>query len=157
VKAAALLLCCALTGCTPLVRYTDELIDPATGRTWVVRGPATFFGVLGFAAGVPIDLVVFPVSWVVYQSQPAERRDPQSTFLFPSIVLWKAGVLLSAPLDLLEFAAWRSWQPADALSAEELERREKALDDQAMRGMPVQTIYGDPPAPRRPGGGRSGS
>lgn len=154
-KAAALLLCALLGGCTELVRYTDALIDPCTGRTWVVRGPATFFGVVGFAAGVPIDLVAFPVSWVVYQSQPPETRDPQSTFLFPSVVLWKAGILLAAPLDLLEFAAWRSWQPGDALTAEELERREKALDDQAMRGIPVQTIYGDPPALRRPAGGRS--
>jgi hypothetical protein len=153
VRAAALLLCAALAGCSAVVRYTDELTDPNYGRTWLVRGPATFCGVVGFAVGVPIDLVAFPITYVVYTSQPAESRpDAGSTLLFPSFVLWKAGVLLAAPLDLIEFAVWRSWQPADAVKPEELERREKDRDEDVLRGMPVVPIYGDPPASRRPAG-----
>lgn len=149
---ASLLCCAALAGCTEVVRYTDELTDPKYGRSWVVRGPATFFGVVGFAAGVPIDLVAFPVTWVVYRTEPKdEARDASSTFLFPSFLLWKAGVLLATPLDLAEFAVWRSWQPAEALTTEELERREKELDQEELRGMPVQPVYGNPPPPRHAG------
>jgi hypothetical protein len=156
VRAAALLFCALLSGCSQVVRYTDELTDPKYGRSWLVRGPATFCGVVGFAVGVPIDLVAFPATYLLYSSQPPERRDAQTTLLFPSFVLWQAGVLLAAPLDLIEFAAWRSWQPADALKPEELERREKELDEAELRGMPVVPVYGDPPAPRRPAGKSGG-
>lgn len=151
-RLAGLLLAALLSAsCTQVVRYTDELTDPAMGRSLFVRTPATFGGVVGFVAGIPIDLLALPATWVFYRSQPKETRDPLSIFLFPSFVLWRACVLVAAPFDAVEFVAWRAWQGDEALSPEELERRERLLDEEEMKGMPVQPIYGDPPARSSPG------
>ncbi len=136
-------------GCTQLVTYTDELTDPAKGRTPFTQVPATFGGVVGFAVGIPLDVMALPATWVVYRTQDKETRDPLSIFLFPSFVLWRAGVLLAAPIDAVEYVVWRSWHPRAALSGEELERRERLLDEQEMKGMPVTPLYGDPPRPVR--------
>ena len=80
----------SLTGCTQVVRYTDELVDPRYGRTLFTRLPATVGATAGFAIGVPLDIVAIPAAWVVYRSQPRETRDPVSVFLFPSFVLYRA-------------------------------------------------------------------
>ena len=55
-RAAALLGLCLLTGCAHVVRYTDELVQPQTGRSLLVRLPATFGAIVGFGVGLPIDI-----------------------------------------------------------------------------------------------------
>lgn len=141
---AAVVLLAALGGCTSVVRYTDELADPRTGRTAFVRLPATLGGVIGFVVGVPVDLVALPATYGFYLTQPKEERDPLSIFLFPSFVLWHAGTLIAVPFDVLEFACYRAWQPPDALSREERERRELQLDETELPDYPVETIYPKP-------------
>ncbi|MEO6594154.1 MAG: hypothetical protein ABIP94_05325, partial [Planctomycetota bacterium] len=116
------------SGCTQVVRYTDELVDARFGRTWVTRLPATVGATTGFAVGLPIDIVSIPVTLIAYRSQQKETRDPLSVFLFPSWVLWKAGALLGAPFDLVEWGLWRSWQPAVPITQEEREAIERAWD-----------------------------
>lgn len=138
---AALLLC---AGCTQLVRYTDDLVDARTGRTVATRAPATAGGIVGFVAGVPIDLVALPVTYGVYATQDEYERDPVSIFLFPSFVLWHVGTLLGAPFDLMEWSLWRAWQPDDALTPEERERREAELDEVEFPVYPVTPIYPRP-------------
>lgn len=137
--------CCG--GCTELVRYTDELVDARTGRTLVTRTPATFGGIVGFVVGLPVCVVVLPVTWAVYQSQSEAARDPISTYLFPSFVLWRVGSLLGMPFDAVEWVVWRGWQPESAMTPEERERREREIDAQEWTSYPVEPIYG-----RRPGG-----
>lgn len=139
-RLAALLLP-LVCGCTQVVRYTDELVDARTGRSFVTRMPATFGGIVGFVVGVPVDIVALPVTWVVYSSQDEVTRDPLSIFLFPSFVLWRVGTLIGAPFDLLEWAAWRAWLPEDTLTPEERERREAELDQLEWQDYPVERIY----------------
>lgn len=149
--AAALAGSAAWTGCTPVVRYTNALVsDP--DRTWFTKVPATISGTIGFVIGVPVDAVAFIPLWFVYRSQPKETRDPLSVFLFPSFVLWKAGVLLAAPLDGIEFVVWRSWQPERALTQEERATIEHEWDvREAFPEYPVTPIY---PKPAPAGGAR---
>jgi hypothetical protein len=137
------------SGCTPVVRYTNALVsDP--DRTWFTKVPATISGTVGFVVGVPVDVVAAVPLWFVYRSQPKETRDPISVFLFPSFVLWKAGVLLAAPLDGIEFAVWRSWQPERPLTQEERAAIEHDWDvREAFPEYPVTPIY----PPPRPAGG----
>jgi hypothetical protein len=130
-----------LGGCTPIVRYTDELVSARSGRTFLVRTPATFGGIVGFLAGVPVDIAALPVTWVVYTAQDEVTRDPLSIFLFPSFVLWRVGTLLGAPIDLVEWATWRWWQQEDALTPEERERREAELDELEWPDYPVDPLY----------------
>jgi len=143
-RAAALTVALAATGCTEIVRYTDALVDPTTGRTLVVRTPATFGGVLGLVLGLPVDVLALPVTYGYYELQPADTRDPLSIFLFPSFVLWRLGTLLGAPFDVLEFAFYRGWMSPPALSPEERERLELELDESEMPDYPVQPIYPKP-------------
>ena len=142
----------AAGGCTQVVRYTDELVDARYGRTLVTRLPATVGATTGFAVGIPVDILVSPVAWVFYRSQPKETRDPISVFLFPSFVLWKAGALLGAGFDLVEWAVWRSWQPAVPITQEEREAIERAWDTSSeFTEYPVTPFYPwDPPPPARP-------
>ena len=141
-KALLLLLLTGLfTGCTQLVRYSDDLVDPRTGRTLFTRTPAAFGGVLGFLVGVPIDIVALPVTYIVYSNQDEVTREPLSIFLFPSFVLWRAGTLVGAPFDLVEWACWRAWQPESALTREERERREALLDELEWLNPTVVPIY----------------
>ena len=143
-----LLLAAAATGsgCTPVVRYTDELVDSRYGRTWFTRLPATVGGTVGFAVGLPIDIVIVPATWVVYSSQPKETRDPLSVFLFPSFVLWKVGVLIGAPFDLVEWGVYRVWCPAPTLTQEERETIEREWDSRgSFSEYPVTPIH---PVPR---------
>ena len=135
-KGLLLLLLAGLSsGCAELVRYSDDLVDPRTGRTLFTRTPAAFL------AGVPIDIVGLPVTYVVYSNQDEVTREPLSIFLFPSFVLWRVGTLLGAPFDLVEWACWRSWQPEPALTREERERREAALDGLEWLDPTVVPIY----------------
>jgi hypothetical protein len=128
------------------VQYTDELVDGQHGRTWFTRLPATIGATTGFAAGIPIDIAASPLAWVWYRSQPRETRDPISVFLFPSFVLWKAGALVGAPFDLVEWGVWRSWQPAVPITQEEREAIERSWDAREYTEYPVTPIY-PPPAP----------
>lgn len=134
-----LLLC--LAACTPVVRYTNALVEGRDGRTWFTRLPAAIGATTGFAAGFPIDLVVLPVSWVVYRTQPRETRDPLSVFLFPSFVLWKAGALIGTPFDLVELVAWRSWQGEKPRTQEEWEAIERQWDAKEYTEYPVTPLY----------------
>jgi hypothetical protein len=145
-----------LAGCAPLVRYTDALVDASTGRTAVTRMPATFGGILGFAAGIPLDVAALPVTYTVYASQEPGTADVTSIFLFPSFVLWRVGACLGAPFDFVEWACWRVWRGEDSISSEERERRERELDQLDWDDYPVRPIYplhgvdaGTPPAKSR--------
>lgn len=145
-RAGALALVATLSvGCAPIVRYTDELVSDRAGRTFFTRTPATFGGVVGFLAGVPVDIVALPATYLVYASQDEVTRDRLSIFLFPSFVLWRVGTLLGAPIDGVEWAVWRWWQPDDALTPEERERREAELDELEWPEYPVDALY---PLPR---------
>ena len=130
-----------LVSCTPIVRYTGELVDDRHGRTWFTRLPSTVGGTLGFAAGVPIDVVSLPVTFVVYRSQPKETRDPLSVFLFPSFVLWKVGTLFGAPFDMMEWMAYRSWKKPTPITPEERDAIEREWDDREFNQYPVKPIY----------------
>ena len=132
-------LCCA--GCAQMVRYTDDLTDARTGRTFATLAPATFGGIVGFLVGIPVDVIALPASYLVYSTQDPVTRDQLSTFLFPSFVLWHVGTLLGVPFDLVEWAVWRAWAPDDALTPEERERRETELDDVEFPVYPVTPIY----------------
>lgn len=140
----------ALGSCTSIVQYTEEIVDGRHGRTWFTRVPATIGGTAGFAAGVPIDVVALLPAWVFYRSQPKETRDAMSVFLFPSFVLWRAGLLVGAPFDLVEWGLWRSWQPAVPITQEERERIERAWDAKEYTEYPVTPIYPREAAPPPP-------
>ena len=150
-RAVALFGCLlGLGGCSQVVQYTDELVDARYGRTWFTRLPATIGATAGFAVGVPIDIVVLPLTTVVYVTQAPETRDPLSVFLFPSFVLWKAGALLGAPFDLVEWGLWRSWQPAVPITQDERDAIERAWDSHEYTEYPVTPFYPlDPPPPGR--------
>ena len=137
-----LLAACGLCACAPLVRYTNDLVDPDGERTLFTRLPATVGATAGFAVGVPFDVVAIPAAWVVYRSQPRETRDPLSVFLFPSFVLWKVGSLLGAPFDAVEWGAWRWWQAPVPMSDEEREAIERTWDERLYyTEYPVTPIY----------------
>src|SRR5690606_40387621 len=107
-RLALLMLALLAAGCAGLVQYTDELRDESTGRSLFVRTPATAGGIVGFAAGLPVSLAALPVTYTVHVYQRERtpmRADPVSTMLFPSFVLWRAGVLLAAPFDAVEWLA----------------------------------------------------
>lgn len=149
-RAGALACLLGLGSCSTLIEYSDALVDNSTGRSNFVTKPASFVGVLGFVAGIPFDVVGLPVSYVVYQSQKSgeeEGVDPLSTLLFPSFVLWRAGVLIiGAPLDLLEYAFYRAWT-RDPSDADEGKRRdlERELDEQEKREREKRQVDGANP------------
>jgi hypothetical protein len=139
-----------LGSCSYVVRYTDELVDARYGRTWFTRLPSTVGGTMGFVAGVPVDVVALPFSWVYYRTQPKETRDPLSAFLFPSFVLWKACALLGMPFDVIEWAAWRSWEPPRPITLEERDAIERSWDEAGWSEYPVTPIYPPPPVQSSP-------
>jgi hypothetical protein len=134
-------------GCTQLVRYSEEVTDERYGRSYFTRVPANLGATLGFVAGVPVDVVVSPVSWIVYRGQARETRDPLSVFLFPSFVMWKvAGAVVGAPFDVVEWAAWRGWRPPPALTQEQRDIIERTWDAREyFSEYPVAPIYPMPP------------
>lgn len=129
------------SGCTTVVRYTNELVSNQHGRTWFTRVPSAIGGTLGFALGIPIDVIALPVTIVVDRSQPPERRDPLSVYLFPSFVLWKAGALVGAPFDAVEYVVYRSWQPETPVTPDEREAIERQWDAAEFSEYPVTPIY----------------
>lgn len=137
----------SLASCTPVVRYTDELVDSRFGRSLFTRLPATIGATAGFAIGLPFDVLALPVSVPVYATQPSETRDPLSVFLFPSFVLWKAGALLGTPFDLVELALWRSWHAPAPRTQEEWEAIEREWDAKEYTEYPVTPIWPAPIAP----------
>ena len=149
--AAGLAAALALGGCTPVVRYADALIEGRDGRTWFTRAPATIAGGAGFVLGIPIDVLTLVPAWFVYRAQPETQRDPVSVFLFPSFVLWKAGTLLGAPFDAVEWLVWRAWQEPPPLTQQERDAIEQEWDSrESFSEYPVTPIHPLPPAPRTP-------
>lgn len=137
-------------GCAEMVQYTDELVDRRTGRTLLVRTPATLGGVVGFVVGVPVDIVALPVTYLVYTNQKSDQSaaaDPLSTMLFPSFVLWRAGTLVAVPLDALEFIVYRAWLPPPTPTRQEQEAFEVEQDERTLPVYPVEPIFprGGPP------------
>jgi hypothetical protein len=98
-------------GCE-LIVYSDNLVNENRHSGFVTK-PASVVGLIGFVVGLPLDILALPITYTVYSSQKArypDTADPLSTLLFPSFVLWRTGVILvGAPLDLIEFVAWRAW------------------------------------------------
>ncbi len=141
---SALALALACGSCSSVVKYTDEMTDRASGRTFVTVAPANFFGLCGFIAGIPFDVVALPVTYPILHTTPPEDRDPLSTLLFPSFVLWRCGVLLAAPIDGIEYLAYRSWRGDRKLTAEERELIELELDAQELPDYPVEVLYPKP-------------
>ena len=130
--------------CSQLVQYTDELTDKRTGRTLFVRAPATLGGVVGFVVGIPVDIVALPITYAVYAYQDANEpggTDPLSILLFPSFFLWRAGSLIAAPFDMIEFAVYRAWRSPETLTREEREEIEFYHDDHVLPTYPVTPIY----------------
>ena len=138
-SAFALLLCCG--GCASVVRYTGDLVSSEQGRTYFTRVPAAFGGTVGFAVGIPIDVAALPATFLFYRAQPRETRDPLSVFLFPSFVLWKAGIMVGAPFDVVEWLLWRSWQAPPPVTPEQREAIERQWDAQEFSVYPVTPIY----------------
>jgi hypothetical protein len=137
-----------LTSCdqlAPIVRYTDELTNDATGRTLFVRGPAEVFGFIGFVGGIPLDLVALPATYTFYEMNkslpPGQATDPVTVFLFPSFVLWRGALLFAAPLDAVEFLCYRAYLPAKTLNREEQEDLEHRLDRETLPRHPVEPLY----------------
>ncbi len=130
--------------CSQLVRYTDELGDARSGRSLAVTTTANTGAFLGFIAGLPFDLAALPVTFVIYRIQREQNKlqaDPISTMLFPSFVLWRAGTLLAAPFDMIEFVTWRAWQPPVAPNRQEQLAIEYEIDEETLGSYPVTPIY----------------
>lgn len=149
----ALAACSVLAACGQVVQYTDELVDPRTGRSSFVTVPANAGGFVGFVAGIPVDAAALPVSWPVYEVQKSrspDTADPISTMLFPSFVLWRAGSMVAMPFDAMEWVVWRAWQPPTTRTAEEQAQIEYDLDEETLPRYPVEPIY-PPPLPEDDG------
>lgn len=131
-------------GCASVVRYTDALVGARDGRTWFTRFPATFGATAGFVIGVPFDIAAWPATFVYYRSQPKETRDAVSTFLFPSIVLWKAFSLVGAPFDFVEWGTVRWWQASPPVTDQERQAIERAWDAKEYSEYPVTPVYPRP-------------
>jgi hypothetical protein len=133
-------------GCGQLVQYSDELVEPRTGRSAFVVVPATAGGVVGFVVGVPVDIVALPITYPIYLIQkhtsPSEA-DLTSTVLFPTFAFGRAGtILIGLPFDAIEFALWRGWQPPESLNREQRERIEYTFDERTLPVHPVQPVHG---------------
>ncbi len=143
IKALALTASLLLSGCAELVQYTDELSNEATGRTFVVTSPATLGGMVGFVIGIPADILALPVTYSVYaiqKSQDSLTADPLSTMLFPSFFLWRAGKLVAAPFDLVEYSVYRAWRSPETLTREEREEIEFRHDEESLPSYPVRPL-----------------
>jgi hypothetical protein len=146
IRSVALLLTLLGTGCTQVLRYSEEVTDERFGRSRFTRVPATVAATVGFIVGVPIDVAAVPISWAVYRGQARETRDPLSVFLFPSFVLWKVAALAGAPFDLVEWAAWRGWRPPPAITQQERDAIERTWDAREyFSEYPVTPLYPESP------------
>ena len=151
VLGAALLTITACDQLAPVVRYTDELTNPSTGRTALVRAPAEVFGFIGFVGGVPFDILALPATYTYYKLNqslpPGQATDAVTIFLLPSFVLWRSAVLFAAPLDALEFIGYRVWLPPTTLNYEEQEDLENRIDRETLPRHPVEPLYPKPHDP----------
>lgn len=139
-----LLLLLTTGSCAGLVQYTDELRDERTGRSVVVRSTAAAGGAIGLVAGIPVSVAVAPATYLVYLTEKARsplRADPLSIMLFPSFVLWRAGSLIAAPFDAIEWALFRAGADDVTRTAEEQERIELEHDERVLQSYPVESIY----------------
>ena len=88
--------------------------------------------------------MVLPVTYAIHRSEQAEnpgQADALSTLLWPSFVLWRAGNLLAAPFDAVEWAVYRGWTGPPALTRSEREELEAEVDRQCLPSYPVTPIY----------------
>lgn len=134
----------ALTACSELVDYAEQLTDRHSGRTLFVRTPATVGGFIGFGIGLPLCAVGLPITYPIYRHQSSTnpgRADALSTLLWPSFVLWRAGNLLATPFDAIEWAAYRAWRDPPALTRGEREELETEIDRQSLPSYPVTPIH----------------
>ncbi len=139
----ALVLTLPQASCGAFIEYTDGL-RKSQEYTPLVRGTAQTGGFLGVFASIPLDIVALPVTYSVYVYQRSIDPDTASftdTALFPSFVLLGLGSLVAVPLDVMEFALYRAWQPARTLTAEEQEELEMQLDDGTLPRYPVTPLY----------------
>lgn len=131
-----------LSSCGAFIEYADGLRN-SKDHTVIVRGTAQVGGFVGAFAGIPIDIGALPVSYPIYLYQ--KSQDPEADFsdsiLFPSFALLQVGSLVAIPVDVLELAFYRAWQPPDTPTAEEQEEFEKQLDDKTLPRYPVTPIY----------------
>lgn len=145
-----------LSGCADFVRYTDELVEPRTGRSFVVTGPASLGGLVGFVAGLPVDVVALPVTYPIYRSQAAEdpvSADPTSTMLFPSFALSRVGrLVLGAPFDVLEYGVYRAWRSPQGPGREDQEAFEILRDQETLQIYSVEPVLPRGAATRPAGG-----
>jgi hypothetical protein len=141
---AAAAVASVLGSCSQFVQYTDEIVDSDTGRTPFTTVPANIGGFAGFTLGLPVDLVALPVTYAVYRVQREQnplKVDAISTMLFPSFVMWRTGTLLGVPMDMVEYIAYRVWQPPHTPSRDEQAEIEYEFDEQILPSYPVTPLY----------------
>ncbi|MCA8943603.1 MAG: hypothetical protein KDB80_13650, partial [Planctomycetes bacterium] len=134
----------SLASCSQFVRYTEELRTGQGGRTGFVTVPTLLGGSAGFIIGIPADIAGFPITYAVYSYQQRESpatADPLSTLLFPSWLFWKGAMMLGAPFDAIEFAAYRAWRSEPTPSREERAAIEAEYDRTTYPSYPVKPIY----------------
>ena len=129
--------------CGAFIEYTDGL-RKSLEYTPLVRGTAQTGGFLGVLAGIPLNFVALPVTYSVYLYQ--DSVDPETasftdTALFPSFLLLSVCSLVAVPVDVMEFAFYRAWQPERTLTTEEQEELEKEIDDGTLPRYPVTPVY----------------
>lgn len=116
-----------------LVEYSQNLVDESTGRGNFVTQPASIGGIVGFIAGVPLDIAALPASYLVYRAQrdqDEEAIDPLSTLLFPSFVLWRTGVIvIGTPFDVLDLVFRRAWTTPPAKLQSDYDAELPAADE----------------------------
>ena len=56
-------------------------------------------------------------------------------------MLWRTGVLLGVPFDMVEYSLYRSWQPPRHPSEEEQEAVETRIDQDLLPAYRVDAIY----------------
>lgn len=148
-RAHTVLLLLLFPSCAELVEYAQDLTDRRTGRTLLVRTPATVGGFVGFGAGLPLSLAGLPVTYAIHRRESRQnpgQADALSTLLWPSFVLWRAGNLLATPFDLVEWVAYRAWVEPPALNRSEREDLEIEIDAQSLPSYPVDPVYPLSPA-----------
>lgn len=144
-RVAALCAALLLASCSQFIQYTDEIREGAGGRTSLVTVPTLLGGSAGFIVGIPADIVALPVTYPIwsYQRRQNARADRTSTLLFPSFAFWRIGMLLGAPFDALEFAAYRAWRAERTMTRQEREAIESEHDREAYPTYPVKPLYPD--------------
>lgn len=133
-----------VAGCSQFVQYTDELNDARTGRSAWVTTPASIGRFLGFLAGVPIDVLALPVTYVAYRVQKSDdpiRADALSTMLFPSFVLGRVGTLAAVPFDSVEYLVHRGWIDETPMTQAQRAEFEDLLDRDTLPQYPVEAVY----------------